>query len=63
MERQQTTTGVWLLQIKLQDIEDARTEDEDDSAYLLVRDPNYTLKRGIEYSALYYNGPTVIVGC
>ena len=59
MKRQQTTSGIWLVQKRVED--PSKHTNVEDGCYVNVRDSKYKLQDGEQYSAMFYNGPNVFI--
>ena len=59
MKRQKTTSGIWLIQMRVSDPENY--ENVEDKFYVNVKDSKHRLEEEKSYSAMFYNGPNMFI--
>ena len=59
MKRQQTTSGIWLIQKRVKD--PSKYNNVEDGCYVNVRDSKHKLQDDEPYSAMFYNGPDMFI--
>lgn len=58
MKRQETTSGIWLIQMRVSQPE--LYDNVQDGCYVNVRDSKHQLEDK-QYTAMYYNGPNMFI--
>ena len=60
MDRQKTTSGLWLMQTRVKNPH-LHSGSLEDGEYAPIRDSKHVLQDGTEYVILFYNGPPIFL--